>query len=452
MGIFGNGGLSDVIRCDLKSYLVWKWHPEGSEKGASNRENEIRFGSRLRVKDGEIAVFVYKQKDGTMQDIIEGPFDETIKTKNFPILSSLLGLLYDGNSPFQAEIYFINLAEIIQTRFGVPYFDVFDPRFEDFGVPVSVRGTISYKITDYKEFIKLHRLIDFNFEDFQRQIKDIINRYVKDLVVSLPIKENIPLVQIESKTDLISEKLKETIGNKLKENFGVTVSTIDVSDVEVDKNSDGYIQLRRVTKDITSATVEAETEAKLKDISEKQRIEMADYEERLRMQREEAQYAQHLQSQSSNIKAFEIDKKAQVGIAGAEALGKMGENGAGSISMGGDSSLGMGFNPASMMASMALGGAVGQNIANTMNNVMSNMNNQSTNQTPPPVPVVSYNVVINGEAKGPFDKNVLKQMVASSQIDRNTLVWKSGMTDWQKAEIVDDLKDIFEIPPIPNNK
>ena len=70
----------------------------------------------------------------------------------------------------------------------------------------------------------------------------------------------------------------------------------------------------------------------------------------------------------------------------------------------------MGFNPASMMASMALGGAVGQNIANTMNNVMSNMNNQSTNQTPPPVPVVSYNVVINGEAKGPFDKNVLKQM------------------------------------------
>lgn len=40
----------------------------------NNRENAIRWGSSLRVKDGEVAVFVYKQKDGTMQDFIVGPF------------------------------------------------------------------------------------------------------------------------------------------------------------------------------------------------------------------------------------------------------------------------------------------------------------------------------------------------------------------------------------------
>ena len=158
MGLFNkenNGGFMDEIRCDEPSYLIWKWHPKGTQGGDNTRENSIRWGSSLRVKDGEVAVFVYKQKDGTMQDFIVGPFDQTIKTANFPILASIIGLAYDGGTPFQAEVYFINLAQIIQTKFAVPFFDVYDPRFEDFGVPVAVRGTIKFKITDHKEFIKL---------------------------------------------------------------------------------------------------------------------------------------------------------------------------------------------------------------------------------------------------------------------------------------------------------
>lgn len=140
------GGFMDEIRCDEPSYLIWKWHPVGSEKGNNNRENAIRWGSSLRVKDGEVAVFVYKQENGTMQDFIVGPFDQTIKTANLPVLASLVGLAFEGGTPFQAEVYFINLAHIIQVKFGVPFFDVYDPRFLDFGVPTAVRGTISFKI------------------------------------------------------------------------------------------------------------------------------------------------------------------------------------------------------------------------------------------------------------------------------------------------------------------
>ena len=72
------GGFADVIRCDEPNYLIWKWHPTGVDTGYSNREFAIRTGSILRVKEGEVAVFVYKQKDGTMQDFIEGPFDQKI--------------------------------------------------------------------------------------------------------------------------------------------------------------------------------------------------------------------------------------------------------------------------------------------------------------------------------------------------------------------------------------
>ena len=86
-----------------------------------------------------------------MQDYIVGPFDEILKTNNLPVLSSIVGLAYDGGTPFQAEVYFINLAQIVQVKFAVPFFDVYDPRLEEFGVPTAVRGTITFKIKDYKK-------------------------------------------------------------------------------------------------------------------------------------------------------------------------------------------------------------------------------------------------------------------------------------------------------------
>ena len=94
----------NVIRCDEEEYMVWKWRPLGQDVNSTTRENSIRYGSSLRVKDGEVAVFVYKQKDGTMQDFIVGPYDDTIKTANFPVLSSIVGLAFGGESPFLYHI------------------------------------------------------------------------------------------------------------------------------------------------------------------------------------------------------------------------------------------------------------------------------------------------------------------------------------------------------------
>ena len=457
MAIFGKpkaGGFMDEIRCDEPSYLIWKWHPAGSELGNNNRENAIRWGASLRVKDGEVAVFVYKQKDGTMQDFIVGPFDQIIKTANFPVLASIVGLAYEEGTPFQAEVYFINLAQVIQVKFGVPFFDVYDPRFDDFGVPVAVRGTISFKISDYREFIKLHRLTTFNLDDFQRQIRDAVTRYVKDVVANAPATNNIPLVQIESKTAQINDVIELDISERLRDTFGVTVSGVDVSSIELDKSSAGYRELMSVTKDIAGATAKAEAEARIKDISDKQRIEMENYEETLRIQREEGQYAQHKATQTANIGAFQVEKQAEVGVAGAEALGQMGANGAGDINLGGGGD-GTGFNMAAMMASMAVGGAVGQNIAGSMNNMMSGINQPAQpaqpGAVPPPIPTVAYNVAVNGQATGPFDISVLTNMALSGQFTADSLVWKAGMAAWEKAGNVEELKGIFAnvMPPIP---
>ena len=92
MGLFGNkseGGFFDVIRCDEQEYLIHKWRPSG-EANSTIKENAIRYGSSLRVKEGELAVFVYKQKDASVQDFIEGPFDQTIKTLSLSHLDYLI--------------------------------------------------------------------------------------------------------------------------------------------------------------------------------------------------------------------------------------------------------------------------------------------------------------------------------------------------------------------------
>lgn len=442
-----NGGFMDEIRCDEPSYLIWKWHPAGVQIGEGNRENAIRWGSSLRVKDGEVAVFVYSQYGGVMQEYIEGPCDMILNTANLPILASIVGLAYEGGTPFQAEVYFINLARIIQVRFGVPFFDVYDPRFADFGVPIAVRGTVSFSIADYREFIKLHRLNNFDLDDFQWQIRDAVNRYVKDCVANAPASHNIPVIQIESKTAQINDAVEYDISERLKDNFGVLVSGIDIGAIEIDKSSEGYRQLMSVTKELAGATAKAEAEARIKDIAAKQRIEAENYEETLRIQREEGQYAQHKQTQTANLGAFQVEKQAEVGVAGANALGQMGENGAGNVNLGG----GDGFNMAAMMASMAVGGAVGQNIAGAMNNMMGGINQQTTmGAVPPPIPTVAYHVAVNGQATGPFDTSALMQMVASGQLTADSLVWKNGMAQWEKAGTVDELKNLFStMPPIP---
>ena len=91
MGLFDRrkrtGGFMDMIRCDEPNYLIWKWHPTGAQPGKKNRENAIRWGSSLRVREGEVAAFVYSENYGDGVEYIEGPYDDVLQTKNFPVLA-----------------------------------------------------------------------------------------------------------------------------------------------------------------------------------------------------------------------------------------------------------------------------------------------------------------------------------------------------------------------------
>lgn len=441
MGLFNKkneGGLMDVIRCDEKEYLIWKWRPAGEDVNSTKKENAIRYGSSLRVKDGEVAVFVYPGENGN-QDFIEGPFDQTIKTGNFPILSSIVGAAFGGSSPFQAEIYFINLAGLIQTRFAVPFFDVADPRFLDYAVPVAVRGDIRFKITDYKEFIKFHRLINFDMDDFKSQIQSAVTKYVKSVVANIPSEKGIPVIQLERKLTEINDVVEESLKKRLQNEFGITVGSVDIDAIDIDKTSDGYHNLKAVTQDVTTQTIQRQTNANLTNM-----------EENLRIQREGMAQAQRLQNESANLSAFQMEKQAEVGVEGAKAFGQMGENGAGNLNLGG----GLGMNPAGMMAGMAMGSAIGQNMAGMVGGMMNGMNQQvppQANNVPPVPGNESYHVAVNGTATGPYTISVLSTMAANGQFTKESLVWKSGMANWQAAGSISELAGLFAgtVPPVP---
>lgn len=369
-------------------------------------------------------------------------------TLNLPILASIQGLLYGGDTPFQAEVYFINLAKIVQVKFGVPYFDVYDPRFADFGVPVAVRGTISFCVKDYQEFIKLYRLTNFSLKDFQTQMRDAISRYVRDTIANAPAKHNIPLVQIETKTAQITDEIEYDVSERLKKNFGVVVSGVDIGAIELDKTSDGYAQLMSVTKDLVGATVKAEAEAKIKDIAARQRIEAENYEKTLHIQREEAQYAQRKATETAHMGAYQIEKQAEVGVAGAEALGEIGASGAGTVNLGS----GVGFNPAGMMTGMVMGSAVGQNMAGMMSSMIGGLSQPIQSTVMPPIPSAIYYVAKDGQPTGPYNLSTLSQMIVSGTLTRESLVWKEGMASWENVYNVNELRKLLpeSMPPIPS--
>jgi len=324
-------------------------------------------------------------------------------------------------------VYFINLANVIQIKFAIPFFEIYDNNYPEFGVPVAVRGTVSFKIQDYRRFISLHRLINFSLEDFKNQINDTVKRYVKNHVANAPTQYNISVIQIERALGEINKLVEIELKERLFDDFGVVVTGVDIGAIEIDKTSDGYSELLHITREITTVLREAET---------------ADSIERMRIDREEGQYSQRMKTKSENIGAYGLEKQAEVGIKGAEALGKMGENGVGNVNLGDNA----GFNPMAMMTGIALGGVVGNNLAGTMNHALHGSLNQGNN--PPPIPTATYFVAENGKAIGPFDIETLTQMAMAGRVTKDTLVWTKGMNDWAKAGTVGELNDVFSaVPP-----
>ena len=78
--------------------------------------------------------------------------------------------------------------------------------------------------------------------------------------------------------------------------------------------------------------------------------------------------------------------------------------------------------------------------------------NQTTENFQPHPEPISFYIAINNEQQGPFSLDVLKNQIIDKEIDKNTLVWKEGMSGWTKAGDVPVLNSLFKAipPPLPS--
>lgn len=302
---------------------------------------------------------------------------------------------------------------------------------------MAVRGTLTFNLTNYQEFIKLNRLVNFDLEDFKRQVRDAVIKYVKGVVVNIPSDLGIPAVQMERRILDINDKVSAYLKPRMEQDFGVNLKGLDIAALDMDKESPGYQELHRLTAVNTARTMEAQTDVNIKNLQDTQAINAENMAETMRIQREEMQRAQQLQTQTNFMGAHALNLQAEVLKTGAENLGAMG-------TMGGGEG---GMNPAGMMTGMMMGGAMGQQMAGMMNNMGQQM--QQGMNTPPPIPNVQYHISVNGAQSGPFNMQQLAAMAASGQINMQTYVWKQGMPGWELAGNVAELQGIFAPPPPP---
>ena len=78
--------------------------------------------------------------------------------------------------------------------------------------------------------------------------------------------------------------------------------------------------------------------------------------------------------------------------------------------------------------------------------------NQPVNQTmtPPPIPSSTYYVAVNSQPTGPYEVAILSQMATNGQLTSDSLVWKNGMAQWERAGNIKELSNLFgSIPTVP---
>ena len=348
-----------------------------------------------------------------------------------------------------------NLSKGSQLNFAIPYFDVFDPRLQDYGVPVSVHGAVVYAIEDMDLFHSVNRNEGYSDETFKNKLRGQLTKFIKSVVSNAPSDAQIPVVQIERKIFEISELIQQRVTPQVEKLFGITIRSLDITGINVDKESRGYRELKALTADLEKERMMAQHNAQISNFNlnndlqqdmlkkqselnldamgrkqeldlggqeELQRMNLENQRETMRIQREEMQRASRLQTEQTFMGAHQANLNAGV-------LNNATDNGINAFrqqTMGGMNNMGQMGGAPQMPGQKGMGGAPqmpGMGAA---------------------IPQVQYYIGINGQQYGPCDWNKLQQLVQQGQLTQQSYVWKNGMAQWEFAGNVAELAPLFQ--------
>jgi excisionase family DNA binding protein len=220
-------GLMDFIKGEYIEIVEWT---DDTRHTLTHRfqdaDRAIKNGAQLIVRESQCAQFVYLGQFGDMF----GPGTHTLTTDNIPVLTRLRSWKYSFDSPFKADVYFLNTRLFTGNKWGTTN-PVMMPD-DDLGV-VRVRafGTYDFRIGDPKTFLRevAGSDHDFTVDEFVDAMRSRLVSAFSDAVAAAKI----PVLQIASRYREIGEALLPVINPVITAKYGLQLSSFIVENVSV---------------------------------------------------------------------------------------------------------------------------------------------------------------------------------------------------------------------------
>lgn len=186
-------------------------------------DQEIQNGAQLTVRPGQVAIFV---EQGQIADVF-GPGMYQLETKNLPVLGNLKGWAYGFKSPFKSDVYFLNMKEFLNNKWGTHH-PIWIPDSQFGQVQVRAHGHYAFKIENPVVFLTdiVGTKPRYRLEDITEQLRGFIINQFTDLIGSL----HLTVAQIASNYNEVASALSET----LKEPFsklGLTITHFTIGNI-----------------------------------------------------------------------------------------------------------------------------------------------------------------------------------------------------------------------------
>lgn len=231
MGLFSfiSNQFIDVISWldDSANTLCWRF---------PDNDQEIKNGAKLTVREGQVAIFV---SEGQLGDVFK-PGLYTLTTQNIPILTSLKSWKYGFNSPFKAEVYFLNTKQYIDMKWGT--MNPIMMRDQDFGI-VRTRafGVYSIRIADPLEFFRTYVGTDSKFttDEIEGQLrKTLVSAFTNVLG-----QAKIPVLDLAGNYDVLASKLQEKIDAEFRKT-GIALAKFIIENISLPPEVEKAIDAR----------------------------------------------------------------------------------------------------------------------------------------------------------------------------------------------------------------
>lgn len=204
-------------------------------------ENDIRLGSQLIVYPSQTAFFV---RGGVILDeFTSGTY--TINSDNIPLLNKIINLPFGSESPFGAEVWFVNQTSMLDCKWGTATpLQVEDPKYGVI-VPVKAFGQYGFRVSSPRRFIEafVGNMPSFETEILGDYFRGIIQSRLSTIVNNALLEANASVVNIASKTAELSE-IAQTQLQPIFEEYGVELLVFTVISVTVAVDDPSFQRLK----------------------------------------------------------------------------------------------------------------------------------------------------------------------------------------------------------------